>query len=388
MTPSRADRGAFASWWFTVDRQLVAAIVALVLTGVVVSLAAGPTVAGKKGLATYYFVERHALFALAGLAIVLALSFAGRALVRRFSLVLFIGGLLLMVAAVLFGEEINGARRWVRILGQSLQPSELTKPAFVILTAWLLAERLRRPDVPAMAIAVSAWALLAGLLVLQPDIGQTVLVTLVWGGMLFVAGVSLRWLLALGTASVAGLAAAYFTMPYVKRRFDAFFFPDSAETYQLDRARQSFVEGGWFGQGPGEGRVKSLLPDAHTDFVLAVIAEEYGIVACLVLIGLFVFVAVRALAHVWSEEDAFVRNACAGLVMLFSFQTLINMAVNVGLAPAKGMTLPFLSYGGSSLVGNAVAMGLLVAVTRRRPGAARLKKTMFVSSEEPGLPAR
>jgi len=310
-----------------------------------------------------------------------AVSLLHSAGIRRLSLLVFLGSIALMVLALLWGPEVNGARRWIRFASISLQPSELAKPAFIVLTAWLLSERARRSDVPAMVLAIALYLIVIGLLALQPDIGQALLLTMVWAGLFFVSGVPLSWLVSLLPLATLAIGAAYVTLDHVRRRIDAFIDPAASDTYQMDRAFDSFVQGGWFGRGPGEGTIKSVLPDAHTDFILAVIAEEYGIVTCLVLIGLFLFVCLRAITQIWRERDGFRRNAAAGLVMLFSFQALINIGVNVGLLPAKGMTLPFLSYGGSSLLGMSLAMGMLLALTCRRPGMVGLKNTMIVGSE-------
>ncbi len=381
MRVSRSDRSRLGEWWFTVDRQLLGGVLALLAAGVLLSLAAGPTVADKKGLAQYHFVERHVLFACFGLAVMTAVSLLHSAGIRRLSLLVFLGSIALMVLALLWGPEVNGARRWIRFASISLQPSELAKPAFIGLTAWLLSERARRSDVPAMVLAIALYLIVIGLLALQPDIGQALLLTMVWAGLFFVSGVPLSWLVSLLPLATLAIGAAYVTLDHVRRRIDAFIDPAASDTYQMDRAFDSFVQGGWFGRGPGEGTIKSVLPDAHTDFILAVIAEEYGIVTCLVLIGLFLFVCLRAITQIWRERDGFRRNAAAGLVMLFSFQALINIGVNVGLLPAKGMTLPFLSYGGSSLLGMSLAMGMLLALTCRRPGMVGLKNTMIVGSE-------
>lgn len=388
MKVSRSDRSRVSDWWFTVDRPLFTGILVLLAAGILLSLAAGPTVADKKGLAHYHFVQRHLLFAVLSTVLVFVVSLLNPAGVRRLSLGLYVLSSVLMAAALWLGPEINGAHRWVRLAGLSLQPSEFLKPAFLVLSAWLLSERTRRPDVPATTFAVVLYLLTVGMLVLQPDIGQALLLTAVWGGLLFVCGISFRWVIGLIGLALIAIAAAYHNFPHVQRRIDAFINPAASDTYQMDRAFDSFIQGGWFGRGPGEGTIKSVLPDAHTDFILAVIAEEYGIIACLVLIGLFVFVCLRALVRLWAERDEFRRIAALGLVMLFSLQALINAGVNVGLLPAKGITLPFLSYGGSSLLGMSVAMGMLLALTRRQPGLHGLKNTMIVSSQESFRAAR
>jgi cell division protein FtsW len=381
MPLSRADNSLLAEWWFTVDRQLLTALLVLVAVGILLSIAASPAVAQRIDVGAFHFVFRHLLFALAGVMLLLAVSLSRPAMIRRISLVVGAAALAMMVLVLLIGPERNGAQRWLVLLGQQIQPSELWKPAFTVLTAWLLAQAAERPQMPAVAIAVALFLLSAGLLALQPDIGQALLLTLVFGALLFVSGQPWRRIFLLAGCGAGALAVAYVAFEHVRSRFDRFMFPGKGDTFQMDRARESFIEGGWFGRGPGEGTIKTVLPDAHTDFIFAVVAEEYGVVACLLLLVLFVFVALRALSHVFEEPDGFRRNAIAGLVALVSLQTLINMGVNVGLLPAKGMTLPFISYGGSSMLGTALAMGMLLALTRHRPRPMRLKNTIFMGSE-------
>jgi cell division protein FtsW len=263
----------------------------------------------------------------------------------------------------------------------SLQPSEFVKPAFVVLTAWLFNESQKRRDVPGIELAVALYGIFATLLVLQPDFGQVLLVTLVWGALFYMAGINLVWIMALGAAGIAGLVTSYFLVPHVASRIDRFLDPASGDTYQTDRSIDSFLHGGWFGRGPGEGTVKNALPDSHTDFIFAVTAEEYGLIACIILLAMFAFIVLRGLSKASQEPDGFIRHAVAGLIMLFGLQTLINMAVNVGLLPAKGMTLPFVSYGGSSLLAMALTMGFALGLTRKRPMAGQLKRR---AETEPG----
>lgn len=377
---SRADRSRLAEWWFTVDHVLLSAILIIVATGIVLSLAASPAVALKKGLPAYYFVERHVVFSAAGIALMLAVSLLGPAAVRRAAVLVLAGAMAGLVAVYFLGEEINGARRWLSIEGHSIQPSEFAKPAFVVVSAWLLAEARRRPDMPALPIAIALFALFAGLLVVQPDVGQTLLVTLVWMAMLFVSGLAATGAALVAVAGAVGLYAAYVYFPHVALRIDRFINPQTGDFSQGDRAIRSFVEGGFLGRGPGEGTIKTSLPDAHTDYIFAVVAEEYGALACLVLLALFAFVVLRALRHAESEPDPPTRLAIVGLALMFGFQALINMGVNVGLLPAKGMTLPFLSAGGSSMLAISLTLGMLLALTRRRPDADRLKKPPLMPS--------
>jgi cell division protein FtsW len=366
---SRAERTFFGEWWWTVDRLLLAALGTLMLGGIVLSLAASPPVAARLGLDAFHFVNRHVFFLVPAVAVLLATSFLSPRHLRRIALIVFAVSLALIVATLLFGAEVKGARRWIVLAGVNIQPSEFVKPAFVILVAWLLGESARRPEMPANTMALALLLLVVALLVLQPDFGQTMLVALVWGALFFMAGMRIIWVLGLAGTAVAGLAVAYTTVPHVARRIKRFMDPASGDTFQIDSAIESFVSGSWFGRGPGEGTVKRILPDSHTDFVFAVAAEEFGIVLCLVLAALFAFIVIRSLSHAMRNDEPFTRYAISGLAILFGLQSTINMAVNLHLIPAKGMTLPFISYGGSSMISLAYGMGMLLALTRERPRA-------------------
>ena len=369
MSYRRSDARTIARWWWTVDRLLLAAVMALVFIGVLLTLAASPLVAVRIGQPEYHFVVRQLLFLAPALAMMIAISLFGPRQVRQFSLVLFAGAIVLMVAAIAFGTPIKGATRWLSLGPLSIQPSEFAKPAFVVLSAWFFVAGTKRRDQPGHLIAIFLYCVFVALLVMQPDFGQTMLVTLVWGSLFFLSGMAWFWSVGIGLVSLAGLAAAYSMLPHVSERVDNFLNPGSGDSFQVDTAREAILNGGWLGQGPGEGTVKRILPDAHTDFIFAVAAEEFGIVACLVLVALFAFIVLRGLSSALKEADPFVRLATAGLSVLIGVQAGINMAVNLGLAPAKGMTLPLVSYGGSSLMSVAVTMGMILALTRRRPGA-------------------
>ena len=373
MSFSRTDKSRLAAWWFTVDHALVGAFATLMGIGLVISLAASPAVAMKKGLPAFYFVERHIAFAVVGLVLMLTISLFDRRAIRRFSAGLLGLSLAALVLVLQTGVEMNGARRWLSILGQSLQPSELAKPAFVVVSAWLLAEAQRRRDMPAMPAAGLLLAVLAVLLLLQPDVGQTLLIATVWGALFFLSGQPVRAALALASTGMGGIVAAYFVFDHVRQRVDKFLFASAGDNTQVDRAIQSFAQGGFLGRGPGEGVLKTMLPDAHTDFILAVIAEEYGVLTCIGLVGLYAFVVLRAFYRGWREPDPATRLAVVGLSLLIGLQALINMAVNVGLMPAKGLTLPFISAGGSSLLAVSMTAGMMLGLTRRRADPARLK---------------
>jgi len=317
------------------------------MTGIVLSLAASPAVATRIWLDAFYFVNRHALYLAPACLVMIAVSFLNHRQLRRLSLIVFIICLAMTAATLVYGAEVKGARRWIVLAGINIQPSEFVKPAFVILISWLFAESTRKSDVPANTIALGLLISVVAVLVLQPDFGQTMLIALVWGALFFMAGMRMIWMVGLAGTAAVGLAGAYLMVPHVRARIARFMDPSSGDTYQVSNAIESFVRGGWFGRGPGEGTVKRILPDSHADFVFAVAAEEFGIVLCLALVALFAFVVIRALQHAFRDEDPFTRFATAGLAILFGTQSAINMAVNLHLIPAKGMTLPFISYGGS-----------------------------------------
>jgi cell division protein FtsW len=378
---SRAQRTPFGEWWWTVDKLTLAAVGALMLAGIVLSLAASPPVAGRLGLDPFYFVDRHILFLFPTVAIMLAVSFLTPRQIRRLALVVFLISLLLVAVTPYFGQEIKGARRWLVLLGVNIQPSEFLKPAFVILIAWLFGESAKRPDMPANLFALMLLLLVVTLLVMQPDFGQTMLVVLVWSALFFMAGMRLIWVFGIAGIAGLGLTVAYYTVPHVASRIQKFLNPATGDTFNIDIATESFMRGGWFGRGPGEGTVKRLLPESHTDFVFAVAAEEFGVALCLALVALYAFIVIRALVRALRNEDPFCRFAAAGLAILFGTQAAINMAVNLHLIPAKGMTLPFISYGGSSMLSLAYAMGMLLALTREQPRAAMLTAPELAGAE-------
>lgn len=364
---SRAERSRFANWWWTVDRWLLAAIGALMVIGVVLAMAGSPAVAERLGLSTFYFVNRQFVFLIPATCLMMLVSFLTPRQVRRVALFIYATGMALIILALMFGTEIKGARRWIF----GIQPSEFVKPAFVILAAWAFSEGARRRDVPANYMALLILPATIIPLILQPDFGQTMLVTLVWASLFFMAGLHWFWVFGLFGAAALGIAVTYRYVPHVKLRIEKFIDPAAgsaaADTFQVDTALESFISGGWFGRGPGEGVFKRILPDSHTDFIFAVTGEEFGILACLFVVSIFAFIVVRGLFGAAKNEDPFCRFAAAGLIMLFGLQSAINMSVNLHLMPAKGMTLPFISYGGSSLLSLALGMGFLIAVTRKRP---------------------
>ncbi|HEV7417942.1 putative lipid II flippase FtsW [Tianweitania sediminis] len=363
---SRLDRSPVSNWWWTIDRWFLAAFLMLMILGVVLSFAASPAVAERIGLDSFHFATRQIIFMVPASIVMIGVSFLNARQIRRLALVMLMMTLLLMVMVLYVGVEVKGARRWISFAGLSVQPSEFLKPAFVIICAWLFAEHARQPDIPGNLFAMILLGLVIALLVAQPDLGQTMLTLATWCVMFFVAGMAWFWIIALGAAGVVGGLAAYTIFPHVAGRIDRF-LTGEGDTFQVDMGRDALVNGGWFGQGPGEGTVKRVIPDSHADFVFAVAGEEFGIILCLIIMAIFAFIVLRGLSTALKEHDDFTRYAVTGLVTLFGLQSFINMGVNVQLLPAKGMTLPFISYGGSSAIAIAISMGMVLALTRKRP---------------------
>src|SRR6516165_8679472 len=364
---SREQRTPLSEWWWTVDKPLLGAIFALMLSGVILSLAASPPVATRIGLDPFHFFNRHVLFLLPSFIVLVGVSFLSPRAIRRSALIIFAVSIILIVVTLAIGPEVKGSRRWITLLGVNIQASEVAKPSFVVIAAWLFAESTKRSEMPATSMALVLLLMLVSLLVMEPDFGQTMLILMVWGALFFIAGMRMIWVLGLAGAAGAGLFGAYLFVPHVAGRIKRFVNPASGDTFQVDTAMEAFGNGGWFGLGPGEGIAKRSLPDSHTDFVFAVAAEEFGIILCLVLLALFAFVVIRALSRAYATEDMFARFAASGLAILFGVQAAINMSVNLQLIPAKGMTLPFISYGGSSIVSLAYGVGMMLALTRMRP---------------------
>ncbi|MEA2840207.1 MAG: cell division protein FtsW [Methylobacteriaceae bacterium] len=365
---SRAVRSPFAEWWWTVDRWLLAALGMLMVIGIVLAMAGSPPVAERLHLSTFHFVNRQVLYLIPAITVLIATSFLTPRHVRRAALVAFAIGMTLVLVTILFGQEVKGARRWIF----GIQPSEFVKPAFVVLAAWAFSEGAKGRGVPGTVLAVLLLPITIIPLMLQPDFGQTMLISLVWAALFFMAGLHWFWVFGIGGLGASAVMLAFKLVPHVRARILRFVDPSTAggsvsDTFQVDTALDSFIGGGWFGKGPGEGTLKRILPDSHTDFIFAVTGEEFGIVACLLLVSIFAFVVFRGLSLASRNADPFCRFAAAGLILLFGIQSCINLAVNLHLMPAKGMTLPFISYGGSSLISLALGMGFLVAVTRKRP---------------------
>ncbi|MBI1274063.1 MAG: cell division protein FtsW [Alphaproteobacteria bacterium] len=368
ITLARSDQSVLGRWWWTVDRWTLALLAAVMGFGILLIQAATPAVAEARGFGNFYFVERHIIMLVPALAIIFGVSLFSPRGLRLLAFGIFAVSLVLVLLTLLTGSEIKGATRWLHLPGLSLQPSEFLKPAFILVAAWLFTRHCERRGFPAIGSNVALYGLVAMMLILQPDLGMTFLVSAVWFAQFFLAGLPLMLVGMFGVAGVAGLVLAYHVFPHVAHRIDRFIDPQSGDTFQIDRSMEAFATGGMFGTGPGEGTVKMSLPDAHSDFVFAVAGEELGLFWCLVIVALYAGIVLRGFWRLRGENNLFIVLAVSGLLIEFGLQAIINMASTLHLMPTKGMTLPFISYGGSSLWGLAVAMGMLLGLTRRRYG--------------------
>ena len=359
----RTDRSLVGVWWWTVDKWLLASTLLLMTLGILMVMAASPAVASLINLSPQHFIVRQVVYLIPALVIMLLVSMLEPRPIRALSLVGLFSVTCLMLLAIFLGGEIKGATRWISLAGFSLQPSELAKPLFAIVSAWLLTLWREGQNFPGWAYASGLAAIIVAILVAQPDIGMTIVIIMTWGFQMFHAGMPMLFVISVTALAPLGFYLAYLNLSHVQHRVDKFF---EGGSWQVERAKESFAEGGYFGVGPGDGVVKLHLPDARSDFIFAVAAEEYGAIACLALLGLYGFVIVRGFARALSGEGLFCLIATASLVMQFGLQASIHMASSVNLIPTKGMTLPFISYGGSSLFASSLTMGLILALTRKR----------------------
>lgn len=368
---SRTDHSVLGRWWWTVDRWTLAIIIAIAVIGVVLIQAASPAVANRIGLTTFHFIERHLFMLLPSLAIMFGVSLLTPRGVRRMAVVMFGGAVVGVVLTLFIGEEIKGATRWIHVPGlSSVQPSEFLKPAFAVISAWMFSlHRTPGPNgghFPGIQVNCALYAMIVLLLMSQPDLGQTFVITSIFFGQFFLAGLPIVLVASMVVLGMGGLVSAYFLFPHVQKRIDGFLNPATGENYQVEKSMEAFANGGIWGTGPGQGRVKMAIPDAHADFIFSVAGEELGLVVCALIIVLFAIVVIRSFNRAANDQSLFVMLAATGLAMQFGLQALINMGSALHLMPTKGMTLPFISYGGSSLIALGIGTGMLLALTRKR----------------------
>jgi cell division protein FtsW len=367
---ARSDKSPLGVWWWTMDRWLLGATAVLIMAGILLSFGNSPAAAARIGYSNpFHFAIRQTVFGIGGAVIMLMASMLTPRLVRRTSAIVYLLAIASMVALFFFGHHTKGATRWLDIAGFTLQPSEFMKPALIVLIAWMFAEGQKGKGVPGVSIAFVLYAIAVVLLLLQPDVGQTILITSTFGACFFMAGVPIRWIMGLGATAMVGAVSLYFTVGHFADRINKFVNPEKSDTHQIDRALEAQASGWLTGRGPGEGVLKRQVPDVHTDFAFSGAAEEFGLFFSLFLIALFAFIVIRGMMKAVKLSDSYEQIAAAGLFVLFGQQAFINIAVNLNLIPTKGMTLPFISYGGSSALAMGLTMGLALALTRKRPGA-------------------
>ena len=365
---ARNDRSVVGNWWWTVDHWLLAGLVLLLAYGAVLTYAAGPPAAKRINVDLFHFVRQQLVLIPVAVALMVGVSLMPARWVRRVAFFVLLGALALTAAATFAGPEIKGARRWLFIGGFSFQPSELVKPAYAVFAAWMFATGRIQRNFPGGTIAAVVGLVILGLLLMQPDVGQAAILLGIWFSQLFLAGLPMIWVACLVVGGLVSLYAAYLVFPHVASRIDRFLDPAAGDGYQIGKALAAFREGGLSGVGPGEGSVKAQLPDAHADFIFAVAGEEFGLIACVLILFTYGFILLRGFSRAAQDENLFILFATTGLLVGFGLQALINMASTLHMIPTKGMTLPFISYGGSSLIALAFGMGMVLALTRRRRG--------------------
>lgn len=370
---TRTDKSMLGSWWWTVDRVTLTVLLIIAVIGIMLVAAASPPVALRIGVDANHFTIRHLIVLVPALAAMVGISMLSLQQVWRLSVLVFAGSVIAMVLVLFIGEEIKGAQRWIHLPGFSLQPSEFVKASFVVVSAWFIARQKEKASIPGFGIAIGLYGVVVGLLLLQPDMGMTFVISCCFFAVIFLAGLPFRWIALLGTLAIGAAFAAYYGFDHVRSRVDRFLDPASGDTYQIDKSLAAFQNGGVFGTGPGQGTVKQTIPDAHADFIFAVAGEELGMLAALLIVALFACILVRGYNRIMDTDNLFVILASGGILTMFGLQALVNMGSTLSLMPTKGMTLPFISYGGSSLLASGIAMGMLLALTRRqgRSGIAR-----------------
>ncbi len=367
---SRNDNSLIGRWWWNVDRWTLFSVLLLSFIGLFLVFASSPSVSERIGLDSFYFVKRHVLYIIFGLWMMLTISMLSLKNIKRFSLILFFISIVAMVFTIFTGFEIKGAKRWMSLFGLSLQPSEFLKPSFSILVAWMFSEKRLYPEFPGMIVSIFLYFISVLLLLMQPDLGMVVLISFVWFSQLFLAGLSMIWVFSAFVFGAGGLGVAYLFLPHVTKRIDQFLIGSNgdrfSDQYQITQSIESFMNGGFWGRGPGEGIIKNHLPDSHADFIFAVAGEEFGIIVCSLIVAIFVFIVLRNIYRMMSETNLFIVLAVSGLIIQFGLQAMINIMSTLSLIPTKGMTLPFISFGGSSLLSICILIGMVLGLTKEK----------------------
>ncbi|HNQ91404.1 MAG TPA: putative lipid II flippase FtsW [Alphaproteobacteria bacterium] len=378
---ARTDRSLIARWWWTVDKKMLFALLALIAIGISLVASASPAVATRIGATPTHFITRHMIFAFPAAVIMMAVSMMGHQMIRRVGTIVFGSAILLMFIVPFAGSDIKGAQRWIQIFGFSLQPSEFIKPAFAIVTAWLIAHQKQYENIPGYLLSIGIYALVVLLLLAQPDFGMTVVVTFMFISQAFIAGLPFRYLVLLVLFAMVAVVGIYSTFDHVRSRIDRFMDPNGGgDTYQIDRSLEAFANGGLIGTGPGQGTVKNTIPDAHADFIFSVSGEEYGLILTIGLVAIYGFVLLRGFSRLMETTDLFVILAAGGILCMFGMQAFVHMGSSLHLLPTKGMTLPFISYGGSSIVAMGFSMGVVLGLTRRETRTTIARRGLSLST--------
>ncbi|MDR0744817.1 MAG: FtsW/RodA/SpoVE family cell cycle protein [Holosporales bacterium] len=354
-------------WLLSIDRVTLFTVIGIISIGVWVNIASTPGVALKLGLPPFYFVKQHMLILPICFSSIIFISFIQLKYIRKFAIIGYWMCIILVILTILFGPDIKGAKRWLIIYGISLQPSEFFKPLLAVITAWLISEQYQDRKFPGIIISFVSIALIIPLLLLQPDVGMTIVILLTWISQLFVSGLSVLMIGIFIITALSSLVGLYYTLPHFADRIDRFLMKSSEDVdlYQVQKSLEAFKSGGLFGKGPGEGVIKTSVPDSHSDFVFSVIGEEFGFIVCAIIIGLFIILVIRPLLRIMKSSSIFIFSAVFGIVFQITLQVLINIATSLDLTPTKGMTLPFISYGGSSLLASSISIGIVLALTKK-----------------------
>ncbi len=387
---SRMDRSFLGTWWWTIDRVSLGCVLLLLVFGLALVATASPAVSQTIGVSDFHFLKKHLVFLVPSIAVIFGVSMLSPRYIWRMASIMLLVTFVMMVSVLFIGSEVKGARRWISILGFSIQPSEFLKPSFIVVAAWLIAlqkksmkrighyqeDDVKNGIFPGYHIAIGGYFLFLALLLMQPDLGMSVVLTSVFAIQIFLAGLRFRYLAVLFAIGSAGMGTAYLTFHHVQSRIDRFLFPDSGDNYQVERSLEAIKKGGFLGVGPGQGNEKMTLPDAHADFIFSVLVEEMGLLFSFILILLFLFIIVRGFQRLQGTKDIFPVLAAGGLLSMLGLQSIIHMGSSVNILPAKGMTLPFISYGGSSILSMSIAVGMVLALTRQRSKLSLSQSTM------------
>jgi cell division protein FtsW len=378
---ARTDHSAIARWWWTVDKAMLACLLVLMVIGIALVTSASPSVATRIGSDHAHFITRHIIFVIPSLIMMVGISILDHLWIRRLGTIVFAGVVFLMILVPFIGADIKGAQRWINFGGFSLQPSEFIKPAFAIVSAWLISHQKKNPEFRGNLFCALIYAFLLFLLMSQPDFGMTAVLTFMFASQIFMAGLPIRYLVVFGLLAMIGAVLVYFSFSHVQVRMDKFLNPHgTADTYQVDKSLEAFANGGFFGTGPGQGTVKNTIPDVHADFIFAVSGEELGLMATLALVGVYAFILLRGFGRLMESNDLFVVLAAGGILSMFGLQAFVHMGSSLHLLPTKGMTLPFISYGGSSILAMGFGMGVVLGLTRREARTSIARAGMSLSS--------